>query len=322
MNKPKAVVLDGYTLNSTHDLSWEPLESICDISIYEKTLPHETVSRCKGCSIVFTNKVLITSEVIDSLPELKYVGVIATGYNVVDIEYAKKKGIVVTNVPSYGSESVAQLAFSFILEFCFHVGAHSEEVHQGKWSQCEHFCYRSFPLYELHGKTLGIFGMGNIGRALMRMAYGFGMKVLFTNRSQKTIPEFPEAKQVDFETLVSQSDFISLNAPLTEETRELVNEKTLRLFKKGSYIINTARGALINEQAVAEALKAGTLAGYATDVLSAEPPAPNNPLFGLENCLITPHMAWQTFEARSRLLSILADNAKAFIEGRVQNRVN
>lgn len=319
--KISGVVLDGYTLNPG-DLNWEPLEKVCDITIYEKTASDEVVERCKNCELVFTNKVKFTKDVIDALPMLKYIGVIATGYNVVDVEYAREKNITVTNVPSYSSDSVAELAFAFILEFCFQVGKHSAEVHAGKWSSSEHFCYHSFPLQELRSKTLGVFGAGHIGYEVIKIARSFGMNVVFSNRSEKSFPEFPDVKQVTPDVLFATSDFISLHAPLTNQTQEIINAATLTHFKKTAYLINTARGQLVNEQAVADALKAGRLAGYATDVLSSEPPCASNPLFGLYNCIITPHIAWQTTEARARLLNTLAQNAKAFLNGATLNRVN
>lgn len=319
--KFSGVVLDGYTLNPG-DLDWRPLQALCDLKVYDKTDASEVLARAENCELIFTNKVLITKEIMDALPKLKYVGVIATGYNVVDVDYARKKGIVVTNVPSYSSDSVAELAFAFILEFCFQVGKHSAEVHSEKWAKSEHFCYHSFSIRELRDKTLGIFGFGAIGKELAKIGRSFGMKVIFTNRSKKTCAELPEVKQVDLETLLSSSDFVSLNAPLNEETKSVINAKSLKLFKSSAYLINTARGALVNETDVAEALKAGKIAGYATDVLSEEPPKTTNLLFGVQNCIITPHIAWQTFEARTRLLKILADNAEAFIKGNVQNRVN
>lgn len=322
MNKKvSGVVLDGFTLNPG-DLNWKPLQAVCEVTIYEKTAPDEVIERCKDCELVFTNKVKITKEIIDALPSLRYVGVIATGYNVVDVEYARKKNITVTNVPSYSSDSVAELVFAFILEFCFQIGKHSAEIHAGKWAASEHFCYHSFPLHELRGKILGVFGAGHIGYEVMKIARCFGMQVIFSNRSEKNFPEFPDVKQVSPEVLFSTADFISLNAPLTEKTREIINADSLKRFKKTAYLINTARGPLINEEAVAAALKAGKLAGYGADVLSSEPPDVANPLFGLPNCILTPHIAWQTFEARTRLLDILASNAKAFLVGKVQNCVN
>lgn len=319
--KVKAVVLDGYTLNPG-DLDWAPLKAFCDLKVYDKTNPNEVISRCAGAQLIFTNKVPITKTVIDALPALKYIGVIATGYNVVDIKYAAEKNITVTNVPAYSTDSVAQLVFAFILELCCHVGKHSDEVHAGKWTKCEHFCYHSFPLHELTGKTLGIFGFGNIGRRVMEIGLSFGMKVIISSRSKKDLSRYPSVKQVDLNTLLSTADFISLNAPLTDETRFLINEKSLAQVKKSACIINTARGPLIDEAAVAKALKEQKLAGYAADVLSTEPPAPDNSLIGAPNCLLTPHIAWQTTEARARLLAVLAENAQAFLQGKTVNKVN
>lgn len=321
MNKVAAVVLDGYTLNPG-DLDWKPLQNLCDLTIYDRTEADAVVSRCKNCELVFTNKVLMTKEVIDALPNLQFIGVLATGYNVVDVQYAREKNIVVSNIPSYSSDSVAELVFAFILEFSFNVGKHSAEVHAGKWSRSPHFCYHSFPLHELRGKTLGIYGVGHIGFEVMKLATAFGMQIIYTNRSKKTFPEYPQAKQVTLETLLKESDFVSLNAPLNESSKQVINETSLKGFKSTAYLINTARGPLVDEAAVAKALKAGQLAGYGCDVLATEPPSAQNPLLGLENCIITPHIAWQTFEARTRLMEILVDNVKAFLAGTPINRVN
>lgn len=319
--KISGVVLDGYTENPG-DLDWTPLQNLCNLKIYDRTEPADTIERCKDCELVFTNKVVISKEIIDALPKLKYIGVLATGYNIVDIDYAKKKNIVVTNIPSYSSDSVAELVIAFILEFSFNIGKHSAEVHSGKWAKSPHFCYHSFSLHEIKGKTLGIFGLGNIGFEVMKIARALGLKVIFTNRSKKKFAEFPDLKQVDLETLLKNSDFISLNAPLTEKTKFVINAKTLKLCKKTAYIINTARGPLVNEADIADALTKKLIAGYGTDVLETEPMKPDNPLLGLDNCLITPHIAWQTFEARTRLMEILTTNVKAFIEGKIQNQVN
>lgn len=322
MNKYSAVVLDGYTLNPG-DLDWKVLQDLCNLTIYDKTEPNEVLSRCGSCEIIFTNKVEINSKIIDALPMLKYIGVIATGYNIVDVDYARKKNIVVTNIPAYSTDSVAELVFAFILEFSFNVGKHSVGVHSGKWANSKHFCYHSFALHEIKNKTLGIFGLGNIGQKVMEIALAFGMNVIFTNRSKKNLPaEFKNVKQVELDYLLKTSDFVCLNAPLTEQTKHIINAKTLKLFKKTAYLINTARGPLVNELDVANALKSNLIAGYATDVLTLEPPTHDNPLFGLENCIITPHIAWQTFEARSRLIEILAKNLKAFLEGKPENKVN
>ena len=322
MSKYTAVVLDAYTLNPG-DLDWKSLEEICDLTVYDKTEDCDVLERAKDAEIIFTNKVAITRTLIDALTKLKFIGVLATGYNIVDVDYAREKNIIVSNIPSYSSDSVAELVMAYILEFSFNIGKHSVEVHNGKWASSEHFCYHSFPLHEIRGKTLGIFGLGNIGQQIMKLALAFGMKVIFTNRSKKYLQgKYASVKQVELESLLKESDFISLNAPLNEGTKHIINAKTLKLCKKTAYLITTARGPLVNELDVAEALKAGTIAAYGTDVLALEPPAKDNPLFGLKNCIITPHIAWQTLEARTRLLDILVNNVKAFIAGKPINRVN
>lgn len=316
----KAVVLDGYTLNPG-DLSWRELENIADITVYDKTLPHEVYERVTGCEAVLSNKVVFSKELIARLPKLRYIGVLATGYNVIDVEAAHAAGITVTNIPSYSTDSVAQLVFAFMLHFYWHVKEHSDGVHSGRWSKSEHFCYTAFPTFELSGKTLGIVGFGHIGQKVASVALALGMNVLFFNRSPKTIPQLAAAQQVDLDKLLSESDFVSLNAPLNSASEKMINEAALAKMKKGAVLINTGRGQLIDENAVAAALKKGTLGGYATDVLANEPPPENNPLFGCPNCVITPHVAWQTFEARTRLLSIAADNLKQFLANKPQNVV-
>ena len=316
----KAVVLDGFTLTAG-DLSWITLEGLCDLTVYDSTDPDKVVERAKDAEIILTNKVLLKAPQFDALPKCKYVGVLATGYNVVDIEEAKKRDIVVTNIPSYSSDSVAQLVFAFILNFATHVQEHNEEVHAGKWCNSRHFCYHSFPLQEITGKVLGIAGLGDIGSRVAKIGKAFGMKVIFYNRSKKNIEGLNEARQVDKETLLSSSDFLSLCLPLNEETENFIDESSFKKMKKGVYIINTGRGQLVDEQAITRALKDKKVSGYATDVLSKEPAEKNTPLLS-SNAIITPHIAWQTYEARKRLMDIACANVKAFIEGKVINQVN
>lgn len=317
----KAIVLDGYTLNPG-DLSWEKLEELCSLTIYDKTLPEEVFERAKDAEIIFTNKTILSKELLEKFDKLKYIGVLATGYNVVDISAAAELGITVTNAPSYSSDSVAQLVFAYVLNFASRVQEHSKEVHGGKWSACKHFCYHSFPLTELAGKTFGIAGFGTIGQKTAVLAEAFGMKVIYFNRSEKKNPLLKNALQTDYKTLLKDSDFISLNVPLNSGTEKMINAETLSLVKKNVYIINTGRGNLVDEAAVAEALITGRIAGFATDVLSTEPPAQDNPLLHSPNCIITPHMAWQTVEARSRLMQITCDNLKSFLNGKPENKVN
>ena len=316
----KAAVLDGFTLNPG-DLSWKILQDIADITIYDKTAPDEVYERVKDYEAVLSNKIVFSKELIARLPKLRYIGVLATGYNVIDIEAAHTAGITVTNIPSYSTDSVAQLVFAFILQFYWHVKEHSDEVHNGKWSRSEHFCYTSFPTFELTGKTLGIIGFGHIGQRVAEIALVMGMRVLYVNRSPKTVPHHAAAKQVDIATLLAESDIISLNAPLNSASEKMIDAAALSKVKPGVVIINTGRGQLIDDEAVAAALKKGTIGGYAADVLSTEPPPANYPLFDCPNCFITPHIAWQTREARTRLLNLAADNLKSFLSGKPQNVV-
>lgn len=313
----KAVVLDGFTLTAG-DLSWIDLQKLCDVVIYDSTDADKVIERAKDAEIILTNKVVLKAPQFDALPKCKYIGVLATGYNVVDVEEAKKRGIVVTNIPSYSSDSVSQLVFAFILNFATHVQEHNEEVHNGKWCNSRHFCYHSFPLQEIKGKNLGVAGLGDIGSKVAKIGEAFGMKVIFYNRSKKNLEGF---KQVDKETLLATSDFLSLCLPLNEDTLNFIDEDSLQKVKKGVFIINTGRGQLVDENAITSALKNGKVAGYATDVLSKEPAEKNNPLL-TSNAVITPHIAWQTYDARKRLMDIACANIKAFIEGRIINQVN
>ena len=313
----KAVVLDGFTLTAG-DLSWIDLQKLCDVVIYDSTDADKVIERAKDAEIILTNKVVLKAPQFDALPKCKYIGVLATGYNVVDVEEAKKRGIVVTNIPSYSSDSVSQLVFAFILNFATHVQEHNEEVHNGKWCNSRHFCYHSFPLQEIKGKNLGVAGLGDIGSKVAKIGEAFGMKVIFYNRSKKNLEGF---KQVDKETLLATSDFLSLCLPLNEDTLNFIDEDSLKKVKKGVFIINTGRGQLVDENAITSALKNGKVAGYATDVLSKEPAEKDNPLLA-SNAVITPHIAWQTYDARKRLMDIACANVKAFIEGRIINQVN
>lgn len=316
----KAVVLDGYTLNPG-DLSWDLFKNLCDFEIYDKTLPEQVLERTADAEIVLTNKVVFSKDVIESLPKLKYIGVLSTGCNVVDLETAYKRNICVTNIPSYSTDSVAQLVFALIFGFYWHVKEHSDEVFSGKWTSSPYFCYHSFPIYELSHKTIGIIGFGAIGQAVAKIALAMNMRVLYFNRSLKKCAGLEKAVQVDLDELLAHSDIISLNCPLTEETKHIINENSLHKIKPSAYIINTGRGALIDEFAVLRFLKEKRLAGLAVDVLSTEPPESSNPLLAAPRCIITPHIAWQTFEARSRLMQIAASNVRAFINGNPENVV-
>jgi len=309
----KAVVLDGYTLVA-EDLNWDALSRICELETYDSTLPSQVIERARDAEIILTNKVVLGSEQFDSLPKCKYIGVLATGYNVVDIPEAKKRGIVVTNIPSYSADSVAQLVFSFILNFCFRVQEHNVQVHAGAWCSSQHFCYHSFPLQELKGKVLGIAGFGDIGSKVAKLGVAFGMEVIFYNRSKKDSTDYINTRQVEKNELLALSDFLSLCLPLNDATTNFINEDAIARMKKTAFIINTGRGGLVDECVVAKALKESHIAGYATDVLSKEPAQETNPLLS-SSAVITPHIAWQTYEARERLMKIAVANVDAFISG-------
>lgn len=317
----KIVVLDGYTLNPG-DLSWDGIEQLGKLVVYDRTPADKTIERIGDAEIILTNKVLLSKEILMQTPSVKYIGVIATGYNVVDTTAAKELGIIVTNVPAYSTASVAQLVFAFILELCHHVGEHTREVHSGTWTNSIDFSFWNYPLLELSGKTLGIIGFGAIGQATANIAIAFGMKVLFFSRTKKTELETDMIKSTELEEVLSKSDFISLHCPLTEETKELINKNTIAKMKDGAFIINTSRGSVLDEQDVAEALNSGKLAGVCVDVVSIEPIREDNPLLKAKNCIITPHFAWAAKEARIRLMDTLIANIKAFIDNSPINVVN
>jgi glycerate dehydrogenase len=319
MNVMKIVVLDGYVLNPG-DLSWDGIKELGDCVFYDRTPADMTVERAKGADAVFTNKVVLNKEIISQLPDLKFIGVLATGYNVVDTEAAKNAGIVVTNIPSYSTASVAQMVFSHILNFVQNVGVHAQSVAAGEWAANIDFAYWKTPQTELAGKTLGIIGFGQIGQAVARIGLAFGMKVIFNNRSKKDTEL--EATQVDLDTLLKESDFVSINCPLTPENIGFINMSPIEKMKPTSFLVNTGRGPLINEQDLADALNSGKIAGAGLDVLSVEPARADNPLPKAKNCYITPHIAWSTFEARTRLMNIATENLKSFIAGKLQNVVN
>ena len=318
LQTPNIVVLDGRTLNPG-DLSWERLASMGDLAVYEVTPPELVVERAKQADIILTNKTAITREAIKDLPNLRYIGVTATGVNVVDIEAASERGIPVTNVTTYGAASVAQMALAHILNFAQGVALHDQSVKEGEWTASEDFCYWKQPLVELAGLTLGIVGLGEIGRQTAALGRAFGMQVIANNRSPKQVAG---VRQVDLETVFKESDFLSLHCPLTDENSQFVNSARLTQMKSSAVLINTARGGLIDEQALADALNNGTIAGAGLDVLSAEPPPVDNPLLQAKNCVITPHIAWATLTARERLLHSATDNVAAFLDGNAQNVVN
>ena len=315
----KIVVLDGYTLNPG-DLSWEGIKNLGECTIYDRTPPEKTVERAGDAEAVFTNKVVFNHGVISQLHNLKFIGVLATGYNVVDLDAATKAGIVVTNIPAYSTASVAQMVFSHILHIVQNVSMHADSVKKGDWAKSIDFSYHLTPQTELAGKTIGIIGFGQIGQAVAKIALAFGMNVIFHNRSKKETKS--DIRQVDLNMLLAESDFISINCPLTDENAGFINKAAIGKMKTSAILINTGRGPLINETDLAEALNKGRIAGAGLDVLSTEPPSPDNPLLTAKNCYITPHVAWATTEARERLMQIATENLKSFLKGTPQNKVN
>lgn len=317
----KIVILDGYTLNPG-DLSWEPLKELGEVTVYERTALKDVCKRAEGAEVVFTNKVVLDEAVLEKLPSLKYIGVLATGYNVVDVAAAARKGIVVTNIPAYSTSSVAQMAFAHILNIVQRVGYYAQEVSNGKWSRQADFSFWDAPLHELEGKKMGIIGFGNTGRATARIAVGFGLDVYaYTSKSAMELPADVH-KCPSMDELFRKCDIVSLHCPLTETTRELVDARKLDLMKPSAILINTGRGGLVNEQDLADALNSGKIAAAGLDVLSSEPPRADNPLLKARNCFITPHQAWATKEARVRLMQLAVNNLKAFLEGKPVNVVN
>jgi len=315
----KIVVLDGYTLNPG-DLSRDELKSLGECEIYDRTPTNEVVKRAAEAEIVLTNKAIVSREHIQALPRLKYIGVLATGYNIVDVAAARERNIPVANVPTYGTRSVAQHTFALLLELTQHVGHHAQTVRDGRWTKSPDFCYWDYPLVELEGLTMGIVGFGRIGRAVADLALAFGMKVLVTSATPKQVPA--GVQFADLETLLRQSDVVSLHCPLTPQTKSFVNRERLSLMKPTAFLLNTSRGPLIDEAALADVLNSERIAGAGLDVLSVEPPPAGNPLFQAKNCLITPHIAWATRSARSRLMQAAVANIRAFLAGKPQNVVN
>lgn len=316
----KIVILDGYT-NNPGDLSWEGLEKLGDVSVYDRTPAEFVVERAKDAEIVLTNKTELSDTILDQLPKLKYIGVLATGYNVIDLQTTKDKNIVVTNIPAYSTPSVAQMVFAHILNFTQRVCQHSAGVKSGKWAESIDFCYWDFPLFELKGHVFGIIGGGKIGVATARVGKAFGMDVnIYTPRPTSELKE--EFQVVSLEEVVSTSDFLSLHCPLNEETYHLINKERLNQMKPGCFLINTGRGDLIDDHALVDALNNDRIAGAGLDVLSPEPPKKDNPLFTAKNCWITPHIAWATKASRKRLIDIAVNNVEQFIKGNPINKVN
>ena len=318
----KIVILDAFTSNPG-DLSWDAIKEMGELTVYERTTPEEVLERCTGSEVIFTNKVILNSETIEQLPELKYIGVLATGTNVVDLTFAKERGICVTNIPGYSTDSVVQHVLALMLHFSSKVSVHNDAVQQGDWVNSIDFSFTLGTLNELSGKTLGIIGLGTIGRKLARVADAMGMKIVAAHQSSMDRLELPyEVEWLPVDEVFVLADFLSLNCPLTPETEKVVNAERLKKMKSSAIVINTGRGPIVDEQALADALNNGTIAGAGLDVLSTEPPAGDNPLLSAKNCVITPHIAWASREARARLIAIAADNLSAYLSGNPKNFVN
>lgn len=315
----KIVVLDGYGLNPG-DLSWEGMQALGELTVHDRTAPAELLERSAGAEVLVTNKTVITAEDMAALPDLKYIGVLATGYNIIDVKAAKERGIVVTNIPAYSTDSVAQMVFAQILNITQRVGHYAYANRHGRWANNPDFCYWDTNLTELHGKKMGIIGLGNTGKATARIAAAFGMQVCaYTSKSQ---PELPEGiRKMELDEIFRECDIVSLHCPLTPDTKELVNAKRLAAMKPTAILINTGRGPLVNEQELADALNRGVIAAAGLDVLSSEPPLYTNPLLTAKNCFITPHIAWATKEARVRLMDIAVENLKGYLKGEIVNNV-
>jgi len=316
----KTVVLDGYALNPG-DLSWEWLKAFGESSVYERTEPAGILERAAGAEILLTNKTPLGAATLKALPELKYVCVLATGYNVVDVAAAKELGIKVSNVPEYGTGAVAQMAFALILELARNAGGHAKSVREGRWSSSKDFCYWDTPQVDLEGLTLGILGLGRIGLAVARIGLAFGMNVVAAGSGKAKEP-VAGIEYVSVDELFRRSDVLSLHCPLTPQTDGIVNATRLATMKPGAFLINTSRGGLVNEKELAEALERGVIAGAGLDVLSSEPPKPENPLLKSKNCLVTPHIAWASSTARARLMKIAEENVRSYVLGKPRNIVN
>lgn len=314
------VVLDGYTLNPG-DLDWAALEKLGKVTIYDRTYDEDIVERASDAQIVLTNKAPFTKETLAQLPHLKYIGVLATGYNIIDIETAKEQDIIVTNVPTYSTKSVTQLVFALLLELCHRVQRHSDAVHNGEWVNSVDFSFALSPLIELADKTIGIIGFGRIGKQTAEIAQAFGMHVLAVGSGRSKPMEIAGVEWVELNELLERSDVVSLHCPLTPSTEGIINAERLSYMKPSAFLINTSRGQLIDEQDLTDALNKGQLAGAGLDVLSSEPPAADNPLLTAKNCIITPHIAWATKEARVRMMDIAVNNVKSFIQGSPMNEV-
>lgn len=314
------VILDAYATNPG-DLSWEGFKEFGTLTIYDRTKPADVIPRIGNAEIIFTNKTIISKEILDACPSIRFIGLLSTGANVVDLPYAKEKGIPVCNIPAYSTASVAQHTIALLLELCHHIGAHSDAVHKGEWITSKDFCFWKYPLLELQGKTMGIIGFGAIGQAVAAIAASLGMRVIYTNSRCTPLAGSPYT-YMDMDALLADSDVISLHCPLTAETNGFINKETIAKMKDGCLILNTSRGPVIREADLAEALISGKIGGAGLDVISVEPMEITSPLLGIENCIITPHIAWATPEARGRLIAIAVDNLRHFLAGTPINMVN
>lgn len=317
----KIVVLDGYTLNPG-DITWEGMEALGEVTVYDRTKEEDIVSRIGDAEVVYTNKTPLTKETFDACPNTKFVGILATGYNIVDVDAAKERGIPVSNIPTYGTAAVSQYAMALLLELCHHIGEHSDCVKKGDWTNNPDWCFWNYPLVELAGKTMGIIGFGRIGQDTGKLAQAFGMKVLAYDAHKRPELESETCKYVDLDTLFAESDVISLHCPLFAETEGIINKDTIAKMKTGVMIINDSRGPLIVEEDLRDALNSGKVAGAAVDVVSTEPIQMDNPLLQAKNMIITPHIAWAPKESRQRLMNLAVENLQCFVDGKPQNVVN
>jgi glycerate dehydrogenase len=317
----KIVVLDGHALNPG-DLSWDALRAIGDLQVFDRTADDQIVARAHDAEIVLTTKTRLSAQTLSQLKRTRYVGVLFTGYDVVDVNAARERGITVTNIPTYGTASVAEFTFALLLELCHHVALHSEAARAGEWSRSVDFTFWKTPLIELAGKTIGIIGLGRIGRRVTEIALAFELQVIAADEIRSTVPDWPNFRWCEIDELLSQADVVSLHCPLLPQTRGIINARSLTLMKRSAFLINVSRGPLIIEQDLADALNNGRLAGAAVDVLSNEPPSSDNPLLRAKNCIVTPHIAWATKEARTRLLNTAIANVRAFLDGHPANVVN
>jgi glycerate dehydrogenase len=317
----KIVVLDGHALNSG-DLSWEALSAIGELQVFDRSADDQIVARAHEAEIVLINKTRLSAQILRQLEGTRYIGVLATGYDVVDVQAARELKISVTNIPTYATASVAEFTFALLLELCHHVALHGEATRAGEWSRSKDFSFWKTPLVELAGKTIGIIGLGQIGRRVADIALAFEMRVIAANAARSPVPDWPRLRWCEVDELLPQADVVSLHCPLLPQTRGIINAKSLAMMKPGAFLINTSRGPLVVEQDLADALNNGRLAGAGVDVLSSEPPSPDNPLLRAKNCIVTPHIAWASKEARTRLLNTAIANLRAFLEGHPINVVN